>query len=216
MHIKGNRKRVFYFTSSVSIIIVFYIIAWLNAGKWLVKEDEPQQSDAIVILMGSIADRVMHAADLYEQDRTENIILVEESMGAYKLLEERGANIISNSCQVLNILVSFGVPDENIIILPGDATSTQMEAMVIREYLADKPDIDTLLLVTSASHSRRASMIFSTAFEKADLPVHVVSCPSEYSGFNASRWWRNKEDIQKVFMEYLKIGNFLVFERGEF
>ena len=179
------------------------------------KEDDPVKADAIVILMGSIADRVLHSSDLHEQGLTEQVIMVEESMGAYRELEHRGANIISNSEQVFNSLVNLGVSEEDILILPGDATSTQIEAVIIRDYLTDKPDIDTLLLVSSASHMRRATMIFKSAFSKADMQVHIVSCPSEYSNFNAEKWWRRKEDIQKVLMEYIKIGNFLVFERGK-
>ena len=195
------------------MILALYIFIVLNAGQWLVREDKTVKADAIVILMGSIADRTLQAADLYKQDLAKNVILVEESMGAYILLEERGVNITSNTSQSCKAIVSLGISPDSIVILPGDATSTQMEATIIRSYLADKPDIDTLLLVSSASHTRRASMIFNSAFEEAEMPVHVVSCPSKYSGFNAEKWWRSKENIQKVFMEYLKITNFLLFEK---
>lgn len=197
----------------IIVIIIFYITACRNSGKWLVKEDKAVEADAMVILMGSIADRVLHSSELFHQGLADQIIMVEESMGAYKKLENRGAKIISNSEQVYNSLLTLGIPEDNILILPGDATSTQMEAGIIRNYLCNKPDIDTLLLVSSASHMRRASMIFEAAFHKENMQIHVICSPSKYSRFNADRWWRSKEDIQKVLLEYLKIGNFLVFER---
>jgi uncharacterized SAM-binding protein YcdF (DUF218 family) len=82
----------------------------------------------------------------------------------FKPLEARGAHIISNTSHVLNALVTLKILADSIIILSGDATSTQMEAMIIGLYLADNQGNDTLLLVTSATHTRRASMIFKTAF----------------------------------------------------
>jgi uncharacterized SAM-binding protein YcdF (DUF218 family) len=197
----------------ILLISILYILAWRNLGKWLVVRDVPVKADTMVILMGSIADRVLHTADLYEEGLAEKIILVEESMGAYRILEERGVNIISNTRQVYNAAVSLGVPSDSIKILPGDATSTQMEAIIIREYLSDNPAIDTLLLISSASHTRRVSMIFRSAFRKAEMPVHLAISPSKYSGFNPDRWWRDRDDIQEVIMEYLKIANFLLFER---
>ena len=56
-------------------------------------------------------------------------------------------------------------------------------------------------------------MIFSAAFKSLEDPVSVYSTPSSYTDFNAEKWWRNKEDIQQVVLEYLKIGNFLLSEK---
>ena len=99
------------------------------------------------------------------------------------------------------------------MILPGDATSTQMEAEIVRDYLATKPGIETLLLVSSAHHTRRASMIFKAALKPLEHPVSVYCSPSSYTAFCAEKWWKNREDIQDVLTEYLKIGNFVLFER---
>ena len=194
-------------------IIIVYVSACHRAGSWLVKADEPAHADAIVILMGSIADRVLQAADLYRQGLARKVIIVEASMGAYITLEGQGAHIISNTEQSLNASVVLGIPADSIIIVPGGATSTQMEAMIIREYLIKQSSIDTLLLVSSAFHTRRASMIFKSAFRKAGMSVYIVCSPSAYTNFNAEKWWRNKEGIQTVLLEYLKLFNFVLFER---
>jgi len=194
---------------------MFYVSSCRKAGVGLVKEDEPLNTGAMVILMGSIAGRILQAADLYRQELAGKVMIVEASMGAYKSLEARGVHIISYTEQTRNNAVTLGIPADSITILPGDATSTQMEAMIIREYLATKSGIDTLLLVSSAFHTRRASMIFKSAFRKAGIPVYVVCSPSSYTGFNAEKWWRSKEGIQTVSLEYLKIANFVLFERRE-
>ncbi|MBN1416835.1 MAG: YdcF family protein [Bacteroidales bacterium] len=206
------RSRILFF--GLCIFFLFLIIGSCpRAGSWLVKKDEPVTADAIVILMGSIPDRVLHAADLYKEKMSAEIMMVEESMGAYRKLEERGVRLISNSNQARNALVALGIPAENITIIPGDATSTQMEAEIIREYLQARPDLDTILLVSSASHTRRASMIFKTAFKTLENPVTILCSPSPYTNFNAEKWWRDREDVQKVLGEYVKIASFLIFEK---
>jgi len=163
--------------------------------------------------MGSIADRVLEAVDHYNQGKADRVIIVDESMGSYRLLEARGVNVIRNTTQVNDILTKLGIPADSISVLPGDATSTQMEAMILRDYLADKPSVDTIMIISSAYHTRRASMIFNYAFRDAETPVRFIFSPSRYTYFNNGKWWKSKEDIQIVVSEYVKIANFLFVER---
>jgi uncharacterized SAM-binding protein YcdF (DUF218 family) len=207
-----NRNRIIY-----SGIFLFFILVSAttcrNAGKWLVKNDNPVHADALVILMGSIPDRVLETTDLYKAGFADRVVIVEESMGAYRELEARGAHIISNTQQCRNAAIALGIPEESIVVLPGDARSTQQEAIIVREFLKARPGIDTILLVSSSNHTRRASMIFEKALEKSGMQVVVYSCPSKYSNFNGKGWWRRKESIQVVLFEYIKIVNFLFIER---
>lgn len=195
------------------LIAIISVVGCRKAGLWLIKEDRPQTADAIVILTGSIADRVLQAADIYKSGYAGKILIVEESMGAYKELEERGFSVISKTSQTKNALVFFNVPPDSITILPGDAESTLSEAGITRNYISQNSCIDTILLVTSSPHTRRASIIFKKAFSEMETPVTVLSIPSTYTKFNADKWWRSREDIQTVFLEYLKLFNFLVFEK---
>jgi hypothetical protein len=48
----------------------------------------------MVILMGSISDRVLQAENVYKKGLADEIIIVEESMGAYKALNAKGVQII--------------------------------------------------------------------------------------------------------------------------
>jgi uncharacterized SAM-binding protein YcdF (DUF218 family) len=184
-----------------------------NAGTWLIKNDQLYKADAMVMLMGSIPDRVLQTADLYQQHHAPKLILVQESMGPYRQLEARGARIISTTQQCRDAAIALGIPADSIIILPGDARSTQQEATIIREYLKAHKAVDTITLVTSADHTRRASMIFEKAFSAQGMKVIVQSCPSKYTGYTGKGWWKNKEGIQTVLMEYIKMFNFLLFEK---
>ena len=207
------RKTVIIFSIAFISFFALFTISCIRAGEWLVKNDVPCHSDAIAVLMGSFPERVLDAADLYSEGKTGRIIIVEEYMGPFKILEERGATIVSNSRQAFNSLVSLGVPADSITILPGGARSTLEEAVIISEYLSSCRCADTLLIVTSAAHTRRASMIFKTVFRIGDRDVYTGSSPSSYSSFNPDRWWRRKEDIQTVLGETAKIISFKLVEK---
>ncbi len=203
------------------MILILAVGSCRKAGTWLVREDGPAHADVMVMLMGNIAsDRILQIADLYQENVAGEVLIVEEGSGAMGILEERGVHLISSTEQVHNALVSLGVPADSIVILPGGATSTQMEVEIIRDFLATQTGaaqtrIDTLLVVSSSPHTRRAYQIFRAAFKSLEHPVVVFCSPSPYTKFNAEKWWRDKDDIQDVIMEYLKMANFVLFEKRE-
>ncbi len=204
--------RVFSLVFFISLSTL-YVGGCRRAGKWLVKEDVPPHADAIVLLMGSFPERVLEAADIYNEGIADRILIVYESLGPYKMLESRGAEVVRTTQQAHDAAVALGVPADSITMLPGDARSTMEEAIAIREYLWDKSAIDTLILVSSPAHMRRSSMIFKTALRNLPAPVYLGCSPSSYSGFNPGRWWRRKEDIQSVLSELLKICSFQLIEK---
>ena len=209
-----NRRKTRYIIFSI-VLFTVTIGGCRRAGRWLVKEELPPRADALVILMGSFPERVLQAFDLYRDGRADRIVIVEESMGPYQNLEERGVRIETNSEQAVRSLITLGVPADSITLLPGDARSTLDEAVAVRDFLYHKPGADTLILVSSAAHMRRAALIFNRALRSQPVPVTIGCSPSSYSGFNPDKWWRRKEDIQSVMSEYLKICSFLLFEKRE-
>jgi len=190
-----------------------YIGGCRRAGTWLVKESVPSHADALVLLMGNFTDRVLQTADLYRSGIADRVIIAEESMGGYKGLTDRGVKIISHTSQAVRSLVALGVPADSITILRGDARSTLDEAVIVRDYIGTNPGLDTLILVSSPYHLRRSSVIFGKAFKEAGLTVFTgTSGSGTYTGFDADRWWRSKEDIQHVLTEVIKIGSFVTVE----
>ena len=207
------------FNSKTTFLLVLvalsaaYIGGCRRAGTWLVKESVPSHADALVLLMGNFTDRVLKTADLYGSGLANRVIIAEESMGGYKGLTDRGVKIISHTSQAVSSLVALGVPADSITILPGDARSTLDEAVIVRDYIGTNPGLDTLILVSSPYHLRRSSVIFGKAFKEAGLTVFTgTSGSGTYTGFDADRWWRSKEDIQHVLTEVIKIGSFMTVE----
>lgn len=198
----------------LSVVVVSVLLVMRFAGTWLVRKDGPRKADVMVMLMGSIPDRVLETSDLYRAGYAKKIILVEENMGSYRKLEERGAEILSNTTQCFNALIRLGVKSTDITILPGDAESTLAEAMIVRNFLKGQPEADRLILVTSPGHTRRSWIIFSQAFRKSGMKTRIIAVPSKYNAFSGHGWWKHKETIQIVLQEYIKLFSFFVFERS--
>ena len=87
------------------------------------------------------------------------------------------------------------------------------EAIQVREYLKSETDIDSLIIVTSKSHSGRAKKIFIKAMSSLDREIRVISCPTKYDDFKAEGWWKSREDLKRGALEYLKLLNFYAREQ---
>jgi uncharacterized SAM-binding protein YcdF (DUF218 family) len=201
---------------TLSIIIAIFILGRLSLptlGSFLVAEDEPQPSDIIVLLMGSGPDRMLGAVEFYQSGYADEILMVRNMVRGYDLVVSQGVKIPHDTDIAREVAMQLGVPEEKITVLPGDALSTQDEAIAVREYLKNEPDIDSLIIVTSKSHSGRAKKIFVKAMSSIDREIKVLSCPTEYDDFNAEKWWQNREDLKRGALEYLKLMNFYAREQ---
>ncbi len=208
-----NKRPAIIFTFCLIVLIILYTGGCRHAGRWLAREDIPPHADAMVLLMGPFPERVLQAADLYNQGVADGMIIVYESMGPYQLLEARGAAVVRTTEQARDAAMALGMPDSCITMLPGDARSTLDEALAVRDYISGKPGLDTLILVSSPAHMRRSYIIFRTVLHEAGINACIGTSPSEYSSFNSQRWWKRKEDIQAVLTEWVKIVSFVIYER---
>ena len=203
------------------ILLVFFIFVSVflmpNLGRWLVAEDDLQASDIIVVLMGSFPDRIyriLQAVDIYNERYSDKLVFVSSYSFDYDKFVEKGQEIPPGNAQLSKIAaIDLGVPEENIIILAGGAKSTQDEALIIREYIRNNIEIESIVLVTSKYHSGRAKKIFKKALSGLDRKINIYSSPSKYDPFNASQWWRNREDIKWVILEYLKLAHFYFWDQ---
>jgi uncharacterized SAM-binding protein YcdF (DUF218 family) len=196
------------------IVLVLLAVFFRYAGEGIVAIDSPEKADLIVVLMGSGPDRILGAVDLYGQGYGSCIVMVENWQPGYELLQPRGVNLPRDAELAAMAGGELGVPEEAFIILPGDARSTQDEALIVTQYLKEqKPEVDKVLLVTSKFHSKRSAKIFRWAMGGLDGQVKVLSCPTPYDNFNAASWWRSREDAKRVITEYAKLVNFYLLDR---
>ena len=90
---------------------------------------------------------------------------------------------------------SFGFIGEGV-------ASTYDEALTTRDFLK-KNGYESILLVTSKWHSKRAYLTFRSALKNEE--VKIVIQPSKYDAFNPDAWWKNKNDAELIFYEYTRL-----------
>ena len=211
----NNRKTIFIILPICFTFIVITGILFLPfIGRFLIFEDDLQKSDVIIVLTGSISDRIPHAVDLYNEGYSNRILIVNSYPFDYELFLERGQQIPPGKAQKnKKAALNLGILEQNISILEGDAESTQDEAVILRGFLRNNKEINSMIIVTSRYHSKRAKAIFTKAMSYLDRKVNIYSSPSIYDPFNGEQWWSNKKDIVNVILEYIKLAKFYIWDQ---
>ena len=183
-----------------------------RAGAFLVVNDSFTHADLAVVLSGLPTARTFGASDLYRQGKVDQVLVIPEPPN--KIEGEGVSDQIKAQLVALKlvdpalpqwaqrILVATGVPKKKIIMLPRFADGTMTEARLVRNFLERHPP-HSLVLVTSKSASRRARFIFRHVF--AGTPVAILSSPTPYDPFEATRWWAQPRNALTVVMEYEKL-----------
>lgn len=199
---------------SILITLLTFLFLFLHYGaEVLIKKDNINHSEntVIVLLMGSVGDRALEAADLYHAGKTNHIIIVESFSPGVNVLREKNVSVNTMAERSKIILEELGVDRDDIIILPKEANSTKDEALSIRGYLEHTSnEIDSIILVTSKEHSFRSKLIFQQALHQLDITI--FSAPTKYDTFSAKGWYRNRSNAKRVITEYIKLGYFLFVE----
>jgi uncharacterized SAM-binding protein YcdF (DUF218 family) len=166
----------------------------------LVVNDPLQPADIIFVLNGDYNTRPFRASELYEKGLAPVIIITKaESLPAEKL------SLVPNNTDVsIGVMKALGVPPEKIVVLPveGGTTSTFDEAIALRQYI-ESHNVHSLILLTSAFHTRRAKWIFDR--ELSGLPVRLEVAAVPHYGFDESDWWQSEDGLITLNNEYIKL-----------
>jgi uncharacterized SAM-binding protein YcdF (DUF218 family) len=179
-------------------------------GSFLIVRDATHPADAIVVLSGSVPDRMLEAVDLYQARLAPRIILTREPvLPGLTVLRERGGNVPEHHEENLMVAQQLGVPAAAIALIPTPISSTIAEATLVVDYLHTQ-GLKSILLVTSKAHARRAAMTFRHV---AGDSVQIAVCPSPYDPFTAETWWHERGVARRVVTEYAKLLNFVFIDR---
>ena len=195
----------------VAVALAAAVAALLVAGRALVVADPlPARADAIVILAGSIPDRVLEAADLYRAGRAPRVVVTRERLHRGDAeLRARGVRLPEGDELTVTALGRLGVPLDAIVRLRRRASSTEGEAGTIARW-ACAHRFARLIVVTSRFHARRARLILAQALSPR---VALALRPSRYDTFAARHWWRDRRDAKFVLSEYEKLAHYWLRER---
>src|SRR6185369_711733 len=146
-------------------------VAWA-AAKFLVVNTPLHNADAIVVMSGSAVykERTLRAAEFYHQGLAPRIILTNDNLrGEWSSAEQRNPFFYERA---RNNLLFLGVPAERVEVIAQPVTSTYEEAQTLREY-AVAHGLRSLLVVTSAYHSRRALWTLNRVFAGTGIEISL-------------------------------------------
>lgn len=159
----------------------------------LIAQDALHSADAIVVIGGDHKpDRIAHAVSLYERGYAPVVIL-----SAGNLVWEGGEQMAE--AEVLRRqAIALGLPPEAIVL---ESTSQNTwENAAFTQAISKAQGFDSLILVTSTYHSRRARYIFRDVF--AAEPAITISTQPAPAPFCSQCWLLFPDYRQTVFYEY--------------
>jgi uncharacterized SAM-binding protein YcdF (DUF218 family) len=191
---------------AVFIIILLGIcfgLAWIAAQALIVKLPL-ERADALVVLSGSAAylERTQLAAQLYASGRAPKVILTNDNQqGGWSETQQRNPFFIERA---RDELAASGVPSRQIEIVPVAVTGTYDECLKIRTY-AEMQGHKSLLIVTSAYHSRRALLTLRRVFSGSGIEIGLdIVMPGQQMP-SPTTWWLSRRGWRVVALEYPKL-----------
>lgn len=171
-------------------------------GRFLVASDPPARADAIVVLAGSVPDRILEAVKLYHEGFARRILLSRPSeMEAVERLRDLGIQVpLANEINRA-VAEQMGVPRDAIEDIHITSNSTYGEAREIVQWLRAR-GYRVILLVTSRYHARRAGMVFR---DVADGNLRILVRPSRFDDYDPEAWWRRRITLRRTVVEYQKL-----------
>jgi uncharacterized SAM-binding protein YcdF (DUF218 family) len=157
----------------------------------LVHEDPEETADAIVVLAGDAGERVQHGVELWKRGRSRTGLFVLSGGPIYE--KTTWASLMAAHAE------SLGVPRASLLE-QGTSRTTVEDARATLDLLLARSDVRSIVLVTSAWHSRRARAAF---IEASAGRVRVVSCPAPAPRFE-NGWWHDAPATRAVVTEVLK------------
>ena len=161
-------------------------------------------ADAIVVMSGSgtFRERAQHAAALFRRRPRPKIVLTNDYLQSnWSQAEQRNPYYYERS---RDELLRAGVPDDKIAVIMVPIRSTHDEAVLLKGY-ADANHLSSLLIVTSAYHSRRVFWTFRRVFAGSGKLIGIDPAEPRIESPAAATWWLHRLGWEMVPKEYAKI-----------
>lgn len=157
----------------------------------------PQPCDYVLVLGGGANSRPFVAAALVRSGLAKGVLIPTVKRSA----ENLEGTVPTEQELIRQVLLARGVPAEVLITLPGECSSTQEEARVLKQFLQQHPEA-RVAIVTHQFHTRRARLQFRRELGERMNQVSLIGVPSDT--FDAENWWQREEGVVTYLNEYLK------------
>ena len=206
----AEKKTIRRFSISVLALGVFFLLLWFfsgpilgQLGQFLICDQEPVASDAIVVLNTGVEyyPRLIEAADLFRKGLAQKVVINgNRKSEVLRDLEKKG---FKECCpwneDRVRILEMLGVPRKEILpISAEDAYDTVSEAEAVGRELV-REGFRRVIITTSKSHTRRAHFIWTAMFGDR---LSICTAAAKTDLYNPKGWWKQGRQIRWVLAEY--------------
>ena len=198
----------------IALLLIFLVWIFLAPflAKRLIIEKPLERADAILVLSGSSVylERMQEAAALFKKGIAPKILLTDDGLkSGWNRKEQRNPFFAERARWEL---VNQGVPEDAIEILPTVVKTTHDEAVLL-EKTAKERGLKSILLVTSAYHTRRALWTFEKVLRDNNnsIEIGIEPAPAGIQTLPPDYWWLSAGGWQFVAGEYLKTVYYWVY-----
>jgi uncharacterized SAM-binding protein YcdF (DUF218 family) len=165
-----------------------------QVGSFLTSVDRLSRADAIVVLGSADTSRAMHAVDLFNQGYAPRVVFSGSSSRRY-----------GTAKRAEQTALDAGLP-ASAALLSDHARNTYQEAKNLSQ-LAQQKGWHTLIVVTDALHTRRASRTFRTLLP--GVTIYLSAAPNPR--YDPARWWESRSGRSKTVHEVLGLGFYWIY-----
>ncbi len=157
--------------------------------------------DAIVIAVDADGAGVLEAADLVHQGiATRVAVFADPPSATDRELLRRGVRYHDEAAFSAEQLGALGV--KSVEVIPRSVAGTNDEGAALPSWCSAR-GYRSVLLVTTADHSRRARRILQRDMQRSGVKVLIRA--SRYSGFDPDSWWQTRSGIRIELVESEKL-----------
>lgn len=172
----------------VTLLLLLFIIIFINLGRFVDVTQNPVKSDIIVALGGGTGFRIKSAWELYETGFSRSD----------KLFHTGNESTWRN-----NFLLDNGIDKKNIIYIDV-ITNTMEEIFFIKEYML-KHNLKSVIFVSDPFHSRRISVLVDTLADYDDLDLHYTVVGTTLPWWNKNHYYHHRGAIKHTLLEIAKL-----------
>jgi uncharacterized SAM-binding protein YcdF (DUF218 family) len=174
----------------IGLFVVVILAALASRAARFLVLDQPEKSDAIVVLAGETNVRPARALELLRQGLAAHVLL--DALTRDRIYDQQ---LVEIAQKYVN-----GLAEANrISVCPIVGFSTIAEADDAARCLQPL-GAHRVLIVTSEFHTRRALMIFRHRLPQCQFSVAAARNPAQFG----EAWWTNREWAKTTFDEWLK------------
>ncbi len=197
----------------IIVVLLILLFGWIVFAPFLAEnlivEKPLEEADAILVLSGSsvFKERTYKAAKLYKAGVAKKILLSDDGVKAgWSQIEQRNPPYVYLAKREL---IANGVAENDIEILDGEVTGTIWEARNLKKKI-QKDNLKSVLLVTSAYHTKRALWIVEKICGN-DAKIGIVAVSVRDQTLPPWIWWLSVKGWTDVAGEYVKFFVYWVY-----